>query len=78
MTTAALTVIALIYLGGFVTLLLMWWKAPEGFEDESGFHYGPEEAPTVSRRRGSGNGFEMEARSSVRVATDWHTAVTGR
>lgn len=36
----ALSIIAVIYLSGLLVLAGAVWRAPEGFEDEDGFHEG--------------------------------------
>jgi hypothetical protein len=36
----ALSIIAVIYLTGMLVLAGAVWRAPEGFEDEQGFHKG--------------------------------------
>lgn len=37
-----LTILGLIYVAGLVVLAGALWRAPEGFEDERGFHRGHE------------------------------------
>ena len=34
----ALLFLTFVYLVGWLTLAGGWWRAPEGFEDETGFH----------------------------------------
>lgn len=36
----ALSIIAIVYLTGLLVLAGAVWRAPEGFEDEQGFHEG--------------------------------------
>jgi len=36
----ALSILAVIYLSGLLVLAGAVWRAPEGFEDEQGFHEG--------------------------------------
>ena len=75
MLSTALTVIAVAYIAGMVALVMIWWKAPEGFEDESGFHFGTEERPSrAARRERVRKEIGAGTRGSMGTGTDWHTA----
>ena len=39
------TIVAALHLLGALILLVAWLRAPEGYEDDNGFHYGEEGEP---------------------------------
>lgn len=62
--TLLLTVAGLVYLVCLIGMVAAWFRAPEGFEDEHGFHYGSEKDETATVRVRRQRSFQ---RSGIRI-----------